>query len=87
MCKNKFLGIIIKDFLEVSYNPCENKIVKNHCYSPQNKACPKQEIMIYALLFLYPYMTYCLEIWRNAYKTNVLPIFKLQKRAIRIMNQ
>lgn len=32
-------------------------------------------------------MTYCLEIWGNAYKTNTLPIFKLQKRAIRIINQ
>lgn len=32
-------------------------------------------------------MTYCVETWGNAYKTNTLPIFKLQKRAIRIINQ
>ncbi len=34
-----------------------------------------------------PYMTYCAEIWGNAYKTNLDPIIKLQKRAIRIINE
>lgn len=34
-----------------------------------------------------PYMTYCVEIWGNAYKTNLDPIIKLQKRASRIINE
>ncbi len=32
-------------------------------------------------------MTYCVEIWGNAYKTNTEPIFRLQKRAIRIITR
>ena len=32
-------------------------------------------------------MTYCVEIWGNTYKTNIHPIFILQKRAIRIIHK
>lgn len=34
-----------------------------------------------------PYMTYCVEIWGNTYKTIIKPIVILQKRAIRIINK
>lgn len=43
-------------------------------------------ILLYLSLVM-PYMTYCAEIWRNAYKTNLDPIIELQKRAIRIINE
>lgn len=33
-----------------------------------------------------PYLTYCIEIWGTAYKTNIKPVFILQKRAIRIIS-
>ena len=33
-----------------------------------------------------PYSSYCCEIWGNAYKTRVQPIYIKQKRAIRICN-
>lgn len=36
--------------------------------------------------FVKPYMTYCAEIWGNADKPNQDPLFKLQKRSIRIIN-
>lgn len=29
---------------------------------------------------------YCLEVWGNSYFTNLMPLFILQKRAIRIIN-
>jgi len=34
-----------------------------------------------------PYMTYCVEIWGNTYKTTIKPILLLQKRAIRLINK
>ena len=39
---------------------------------------------LYCSLFL-PYMTYCLEIWGNTYKSNTLCIFILQKKVLRII--
>ena len=35
--------------------------------------------------FIYPYLNYCIEIWGSANDTLMLSIFKLQKRAIRII--
>ena len=33
--------------------------------------------------FVYPYFTYCIEVWGNTYKSYLEPLVKLQKRAIR----
>ena len=43
-----------------------------------------------ALLILYnslvmSHLNYCLEIWGNCYKTNLLPLVNLQKKAVRII--
>ena len=35
--------------------------------------------------FLYPYLNYCCTIWGNATDNILMPIFKIQKRAIRII--
>jgi hypothetical protein len=35
--------------------------------------------------FIYPNLTYCIEIWGCAYKTNLESLFKQQKKAIRII--
>ena len=35
--------------------------------------------------FIYPYFTYCIEVWGNTYKSYLEPLVKLQKRAIRII--
>ena len=37
--------------------------------------------------FILPYLDYCIEIWGNSYKTNTLPAYSLQKRAIRIASK
>ena len=34
-----------------------------------------------------PYLSYCVEVWGNVYKTNIDPIIKLQKKPIRIINK
>ena len=35
--------------------------------------------------FIYPYLTYCLEVWGGAGDAYLLSLFKLQKRVVRIM--
>lgn len=34
-----------------------------------------------------PYLTLCVEVWGNAFKTSIQPIFIWQKRAIRIITR
>ena len=40
--------------------------------------------ILYSTLFL-SYLTYCVEVWGNTYKTNIIPIFMKQKRVIRMV--
>ena len=40
---------------------------------------------LYSTLFL-PYMSYCLEVWGNTYKTTLEPLSIMQKKAMRIVN-
>uniref|UniRef100_A0A8C6MEW6 Reverse transcriptase domain-containing protein n=1 Tax=Nothobranchius furzeri TaxID=105023 RepID=A0A8C6MEW6_NOTFU len=35
--------------------------------------------------FILPYLTYCIEVWGNTYKTNTNPLFLLQKKVLRIL--
>ena len=35
--------------------------------------------------FIYPYIMYCIDVWRGTSKKNLLSILKLQKRAIRLI--
>ena len=41
-------------------------------------------IILYFSLFL-PHIDYCSEIWGNTYRTNLMPLFTLQKRVVRII--
>lgn len=41
---------------------------------------------LYASLIL-PYLSYCCEIWGNTYATNIVPLYKLQKKAVRVVNK
>ena len=36
--------------------------------------------------FIYPYYTYCVEVWGNASQTHLLSFIKLQKRIARIIS-
>ena len=36
--------------------------------------------------FIYPYYTYCVEVWGNACQTHLLSLIKLQKRIVRIIS-
>ena len=35
--------------------------------------------------FIYPHLIYCIEVWGCACKTNLLPIVKIQRKAIRLI--
>ncbi len=34
-----------------------------------------------------PYITYCVEVWGHTYKTNLNSIYRLQKKAVRIVKR
>ena len=88
--ENKFLGVILDDKLcwKPHINNVKTKMSKTIAifYKAKDVLNKKSLNTLYCSLLL-PYMTYCVEIWGNAYKTNTLSIFKLQKRAIRIINR
>lgn len=86
----KFLGVVIDN--KLSWKPHINYIktkiskslaILNKAKDLLNKASLN---MLYCS-FILPYMTYCVEVWGNTYKTNTHPIFILQKRAIRIIHK
>lgn len=85
-----FLGITIDSKLswKTHIRNIRRKLSKNIFMI--NKA--KYFLDLKALYVLYcclvqPYLTYGIEIWGNTYKSSLLPLFKLQKRAIRIIHK
>ena len=86
----KFLGITLDENLtwksHVSY--VKKKLSKNIFILNKVKYvldC-KTMRMLYCSLIL-PYLCYCAEVWGNTYMSNIMPLFLLQKRAIRIIHK
>lgn len=86
----KFLGITIDS--KLSWKPhiryIQGKVSKS--ISIINKV--KYVLEYNALYILYcslvlPYLTYCIEIWGNNYKSSLHTLFLLQKRAVRIIHK
>ena len=88
--ENKFLGVIIDDKLcwKSHINNVKLKLSKTIAILNKTKFIFSQKAMflLYCSLIV-PYITYCVEVWGNAYKTNTNPIFLLQKKALRIVNR
>ncbi|XP_019206884.1 uncharacterized protein LOC109196856 [Oreochromis niloticus] len=86
----KFLGVIIHH--KLSWIPhiihIKGKISKSLAILYKVKDLINQTSLytLYCSIIL-PYMTYCVEVWGNMYKTHTYPIYILQKRAIRIINK
>ncbi|KAL3974187.1 hypothetical protein ACER0C_002548 [Sarotherodon galilaeus] len=86
----KFLGVIIHH--KLSWIPhithIKGKISKSLAILYKVKDLINQTSLytLYCSIIL-PYMTYCVEVWGNTYKTHTYPIYILQKRAIRIINK
>lgn len=86
----KFLGVIMDD--KLSWKPhiefIRGKLAKSIgiIYKVGDLLNEKCLLLLYNAMVV-PYMTYCVEVWGNVYKTNLDPLVKLQKRVIRIINK
>ena len=86
----KFLGVLIDH--KLSWKPhihlVRRKMSKTIAILHRSKELLNQNslYLLYCSLVV-PYMSYCVEVWENTYKSNVKPVFTLQKRAIRIIKK
>lgn len=87
--ENKFLGVILDH--KISWKPhikhIEAKLAKTIAILNKTRYIlnNKSLYILYNTLIV-PYLSYCVEIWGNTYKTNLQSLCTLQKRAIRIIN-
>ena len=84
----KFLGIILDNALtwKVHTLYLAKKISKSiGILSRARPFLTKTTLRQLYFSFLYPYLNYCCAIWGNATDNILMPIFKIQKRAIRII--
>ena len=84
--QNTFLGVIIDK--TICWKPHIKHVCSKVAKSVGVMRRAGQILNNHSLLLLYhafvlPYMSYCVEIWGNTYKTNLSPLVILQKRAIR----
>ena len=49
------------------------------------KILQKSSLISLYYSFIYPYLSYCVEVWGNAADVNISGIFKLQKKVVRII--
>ena len=87
--ETSFLGVIIDNRLSwkqhIQY--ISGKISKSIALMRllRNKF-PKRILKIIYMSLIYSYINYCNLIWGGAYKNNIDPLIKLQKKALRIVN-
>ena len=87
--KTKFLGVIIDNKLSwkehISY-VC-GKVAKGiGIVSKVRKYLNKSTLLELYYSFIYPYLTYCNQVWGLSCKSHMDALVKLQKRAIRIIS-
>ena len=85
----KFLGIMLDETLSWK-NHIENirsKISKGIgiIMKARNLLVSKTLLTLY-YSFVYPHLSYCIEVWGSAYKTHLDVLLKLQKKALRIIH-
>ena len=84
----KFLGVKLDDKLSFNYHiqHIKMKIAKSIGILCQSKKLFNQKTLITLYnSFIYPYLTYCIEIWGRANKMYTSSILKLQKQCCRIV--
>ena len=87
-CKTKFLGVIIDNKLtwRDHINYISGKIARGiGVIIKARKYLNKDTMLSLYYSFIYPYLTYCNQVWGNTYKTYIEKIIIQQKRAIRII--
>jgi hypothetical protein len=84
----KFLGLILDNCLSWKHHliHLSNKLSKSiGILARARKFLNKDTLKQLYFSFLYPYLTYCNIIWGNAPNSALWPIFRAQKRAMRII--
>lgn len=84
----KFLGVLIDDKLSWKdhINMIKSKLTKTIAiiYRAKYLLDKKSLFILYCSLFL-PYLSYCCEVWGNAYTTYINGVYILQKKVVRII--
>ena len=85
----KFLGVIVDS--KLNWNEHIKYIKKKismgiGIISAAKKHFSLPTLKILYFSFIYPYYTYCVEVWGNACQTHLLSLIKLQKRIVRIIS-
>ena len=86
----KFLGVVLDDKLTWKNHIAHVKSKVAKSLFILNKVKYDLEISIMRMLYctlVLPYFMYCLEVWGNTYKSNIIPLILLQKRALRIIHK
>ena len=85
---SKFLGVIIDDKLNwkdhVSF-VCRKVARGLGVIIKARKVLRNESLKNLYYSFIYPYLIYCNQVWGSACKTNIEPLFILQKKALRII--
>ena len=85
----KFLGVVIDEKLSWSehINHVRGKLSRSlgMLQHVKNKLNNETLVQLY-YAFIYPYLTYCIDIWGHCSRQCFQSIFKIQKRAIRIIS-
>ena len=87
--QTKFLGVIIDNNLNWSAHIryIQNKIAKGiGIITKARKVFDYETLLSLYNSLIYPYITYCIHAWGNAFPTHIKPIVLLQKKAVRIIN-
>ena len=86
--KTKFIGVLLDSQLKWDHqiNYIKSKIAKGIgilCRARKSLELPTLATLYYSMI--YPYLTYCVEVWGNAQQIYMEPLFILQKKVVRIM--
>ena len=79
----KFLGVIIDSKLNWSdhITYIKNKMYKSiGIFTKIRRFLNKKTLRNLYFSFVYPYLTYCVEVWGNTHATYLNPLIKLQKK-------
>ena len=87
--QTNFLGVIIDNNLNWSAHIryIQNKIAKGiGIITKARKVFDYETLLSLYNSLIYPYITYCIHAWGNAFPAHIKPIVLLQKKAVRIIN-
>ena len=84
----KFLGILIDPKLSWKNHVChvKRRISKNTgLLNRARRVLDTKSLVSLYNSFIYPYLTYCLEIWGNTFSSVINPLVRAQKKVIRLI--